>query len=574
MIHFLKPSGRLNKFLVIGVILILTLSIQISAQTDTIQTNVPHLKDVYKNDFYIGCLLSYTYIGFPTDPPVPGQSSVTDPNGGYLIKYHMNSMSPGNWMKPAYIVDINGSSSAYNAASTQEEKDSIDVHPIIVFNGNITAQLNWAKRQGFTFRGHTLVWHNQTPGTAFFRTGYSTTGVRLSKEKMTERLENYIKEVFRIIHEGWPGLLSAYDVVNEAVNDDGTDRTGSEWYETFGDNSYIMDAFKYARKYSVQYGENQIKLYYNDYNTFISSKANGIVRTCSPIFRAGDLDGIGMQNHDGYNSPTAAQWIASYNKFDTICTEMAVTELDVKPSSNTLTSSVLAQQANQYGMLLKCFVERSYFSGRGKIKNVSKDGLNDQRAFVANASLWDSKDQCKPAFFAAANVGLNYNALDSLISDVDTLQQNQYTSESWSNFSSALISANKAKEKNYSYQVSAADTLGNAKALLDTAISGLVKVSTDITDMRNTPKHFELSQNYPNPFNPTTKISYSVPKNGYVSLKVYNLLGEEIATLYGGVRQAGNYIVTFDGSGFASGMYLYQLKADNFTETKKLVLLK
>ena len=285
MIHVLKPSGRLNKFLVIGVILILTSSIQISAQTDTIQTNVPHLKDVYKNDFYIGCLLSYTYIGFPTDPPVPGQSSVTDPNGGYLIKYHMNSMSPGNWMKSVYIVDINGSASAYNAASTQDEKDSIDVHPIIVFNGNITAQLNWAKRQGFTFRGHTLVWHNQTPGTAFFRSGYTSTGERLSKEKMTQRLENYIKEVFRLIHEGWPGLLSAYDIVNEAVNDDGTDRTASEWYETFGDNSYIMNAFKYARKYTLQYGENQIKLYYNDYNTFIPQKADGIVRICGPIFQ-------------------------------------------------------------------------------------------------------------------------------------------------------------------------------------------------------------------------------------------------------------------------------------------------
>ena len=61
----------------------------------TIQTDVPHLKNVYKNDFYIGCLLSYAHVGFTTDPYVPGQSSVVDPNGGYLIKYHMNSMSPG-----------------------------------------------------------------------------------------------------------------------------------------------------------------------------------------------------------------------------------------------------------------------------------------------------------------------------------------------------------------------------------------------------------------------------------------------------------------------------------------------
>ncbi len=129
-----------------------------------IQTDVPALKDVYANDFTIGCLLSYAHIGLPTDPKVPGQSTpvYADGEGGELIRYHMNSMSPGNWMKAIYIVDINGSASAYNSAATQAEKDSINIHPKVTFNGNITAQLNWAQRQGFRFRGHTLVWHNQT----------------------------------------------------------------------------------------------------------------------------------------------------------------------------------------------------------------------------------------------------------------------------------------------------------------------------------------------------------------------------------------------------------------------------
>ena len=476
-----------------------------------IQTDVPHLKDVYKNDFYIGCLLSYAHVGFATDPYVPGQSNVVDANGGYLIKYHMNSMGPGNWMKSVYIVDINGSASAYSAAATQTEKDSIDINPIITFNGNITAQLNWAKRQGFTFRGHTLVWHNQTPGTAFFRTGYSSTGTRLTKEKMTDRLENYIKEVIRTIHEGWPGLLSAYDVVNEAVNDNGTDRTVSEWYETFGDNSYIMKAFEFARKYTEQYGETQIKLYYNDYNTATASKADGIVRICGPIFRAGYLDGIGMQEHDAYNNPTASQWIATYNKFDTICTQMTVTEFDVKPSSNTLSSSVLTTQANQYAQLVKCFVERSYFSGRGKIISVCKDGLNDQWAFVAKASLWDANDQCKPAFYAVANIGINYNKLDSLISAADSLNENEYTVDSWNNFSTALSFAENAINKNYSYTNSAVDTLKNGVDSLSAAIEGLEKIQTAVND-NNTPINFSLSQNYPNPFNPTTKISYSIPR--------------------------------------------------------------
>lgn len=549
-----------------------------SSFAQTIQTDVPAIKDVYQDDFYFGCLLSYAHIGFSSDPYVPGQSSVVDANGGYLIKYHMNSMSPGNWMKPAYIVDLNGSASAYNSASTQDEKDSIDVHPIVTFNGNITAQLNWAKRQGFTFRGHTLVWHNQTPGTAFFRTGYSDSGERLSKEKMTERMENFIKEVIRTIHEGWPGLLSAMDVVNEAVNDNGTDRTSSnEWYTTFGDNSFIMKAFEFARKYTEEYGETQIKLYYNDYNTSTASKADGIVRVCGPIFRAGYLDGIGMQEHDALSSPTAAQWIATYNKFDTICTEMAVTEFDVRTGTANPSSSVLSRQANQYGSLFKCFVERSYFSGRGKIINVSKDGLNDEWTFVKNesSSMWDASDQCKPAFYSVVSVGENYNALDSLIVAADTLQESNYTEESWANFSNAFLFAKDAMSRNYSQNVSASDTLEIAKNELISAIDSLDTEITGIsTTNNNIASNFELFQNYPNPFNPTTKIRFSIPEKSRISLKVYDLLGNEVASLCEGSKNPGNYEVEFKASGLASGIYFYRMISSDFIQTKKLILIK
>jgi endo-1,4-beta-xylanase len=541
-----------------------------------IQTDVPALKDVYKNDFYIGCLLSYAHVGFATDPAVSGQSSVVDATGGYLIKYHMNSMSPGNWMKPVNIVDIAGSASAYTAASTQAAKDSIDTHPKVTFNGNITAQLNWAKRQGFTFRGHTLVWHNQTPGTAFFRSGYTSNGTRLSKVLMAARMENFIKEVIRLLHEGWPGLLSAFDVVNEAVNDNGTDRASdSEWYTTFGDNSYIMNAFEYARKYTVLYGETQIKLYYNDYNTSTATKADGIVRVCGPIFRAGLLDGLGMQEHDALQSPTAAQWIATYNKFDTICTEMAVTEFDVKTGSgtNTPSASILATQANQYGQLFKCFVERSKKSGRGKVISVSKDGLNDQWTFVTNqsSSLWNAQDQCKPAFYAAANVGINYNKLDSLIVYVNTLDKNNYSAAAWANITNALNAAVTTKNKNFSYATSADTALGNAVNDLMSAITVLTGVHNQAD---NSVKSFLLGQNYPNPFNPTTVISYQLPVNSYVTLKVYDLLGREVSTLVNEIKNAGRHEVKFDASKLPSGVYVYTLSTGNYTQTRKLILMK
>ncbi len=88
------------------------------------------------------------------------------------------------------------------------------------------------------------------------------------------------------------------------------------------------------------------------------------------------------------------------------------------------------------------------------------------------------------------------------------------------------------------------------------------------------PTTYTLSQNYPNPFNPTTRFNYSVTKNGYVTLKVYNVLGQEVATLLAGNQRAGNYIATFDAARLASGVHFYRLQAGSYSLTKKMVLTK
>ena len=117
------------------------------------------------------------------------------------------------------------------------------------------------------------------------------------------------------------------------------------------------------------------------------------------------------------------------------------------------------------------------------------------------------------------------------------------------------------------------------------ATSGTVKVTsvswtrveqtpTFVKTFTGQPDGFMLAQNYPNPFNPTTLISYQLSAPSQVTLKVYDILGREMATLVNERENVGSHSVKFDGSGLSSGVYFYRLTAGNFTATKKLVLMK
>ena len=86
--------------------------------------------------------------------------------------------------------------------------------------------------------------------------------------------------------------------------------------------------------------------------------------------------------------------------------------------------------------------------------------------------------------------------------------------------------------------------------------------------------NYALDQNYPNPFNPSTKISYSIKEEGLVTLKVYDVLGNEIATLVNENKPAANYEVQFNASQLPSGMYIYKIQAGSFSDVKKMILTK
>jgi hypothetical protein len=100
------------------------------------------------------------------------------------------------------------------------------------------------------------------------------------------------------------------------------------------------------------------------------------------------------------------------------------------------------------------------------------------------------------------------------------------------------------------------------------------EINIELGDVPGHPIEYKLSQNYPNPFNPATRIAYSLPVDGLVSLKVYDALGKEVSTLVNENKKAGSYEVMFDGSRLASGVYISKMISANYTSTIKMIIMK
>jgi hypothetical protein len=133
------------------------------------------------------------------------------------------------------------------------------------------------------------------------------------------------------------------------------------------------------------------------------------------------------------------------------------------------------------------------------------------------------------------------------------------------------------------YYSQGANGYSNQGTLIGCSINGIIYGDTTLTSVNQTgiefPKNFSLFQNYPNPFNPSTKIKFDLKENGRlkmedVKLTIYDILGREVQTLVNEQLQPGTYEVTFDESNLPSGIYFYQLKAGDYIETRKMLLIK
>lgn len=120
----------------------------------------------------------------------------------------------------------------------------------------------------------------------------------------------------------------------------------------------------------------------------------------------------------------------------------------------------------------------------------------------------------------------------------------------------------------------AAGTMQSSSIIANGGFWYTYRTLTDVNDADLPPDKYMLYQNYPNPFNPATTIKYQLPEEAFVSLRIYNIIGEETAVLVNTTQPAGNYTVQWNAAGFSSGFYICRIDAGDYVAVKKLILLK
>lgn len=274
--------------------------------------------------------------------------------------------------------------------------------------------VDFGEEHGMFLVGHTLIWHNQTPSWVF----EDENGAPLSREKLLERMREHIHTVVG----RYAGRVHAWDVVNEAVNDDGTMRD-TPWRKILGDD-YLVHAFRFAKE-----ADPKCEVYYNDYNLHLADKRDGVVRMLDSMGQSGTtVDGIGMQGHWGLDFPADQEIEDSVAAFSKSAGKVMITELDINvlprpgqqtgadvtdraeltsamnPYTGGLPQDVQQRLADRYAHLFGLFAQHS-----DVIDRVTLWGLDDGQTWhnnwpirgrTAHSLLFDRSLKPKPAFDA------------------------------------------------------------------------------------------------------------------------------------------------------------------------------
>ncbi|MBR3494744.1 MAG: endo-1,4-beta-xylanase [Clostridia bacterium] len=336
----------------------------------------PSLKERYQDTFLIGVA-------------VP-ENLLSNRQARELIAGQFNSMTCENEMKPDFTLSW---------ADTRQQKDP---DRAVVFPSRAKAVLNFARDNGLRVRAHTLVWHSQTPRWFFAQNwDKSPSAPLVDRETMIRRMENYIHDMMDWVNGNYPGIVYAWDVVNEAIepgngHPEGLRTQNNLWYDTIGDD-WVELAFTFARKYAAP----DQKLFYNDYGCTDTIKFGRIRPLLKKLKEKDLIDGLGMQCHIGIDSPSASNFEQVITNYAHIGLTIHLTELDV----NTDDGSVMGQMklAVRYRTLFTLFQRLKERAGID-IESITFWGLTDDRSWLNSDGpryplLFDRKLQPKAAFF-------------------------------------------------------------------------------------------------------------------------------------------------------------------------------
>jgi hypothetical protein len=156
----------------------------------------------------------------------------------------------------------------------------------------------------------------------------------------------------------------------------------------------------------------------------------------------------------------------------------------------------------------------------------------------------------------------------------EILRSAQNDNKGWQKIGYVAGYGTTTEPKAYSFVDTKLETGSYSYRLKQIDLDGNYKYSEEVNVDVEVPIEYALEQNYPNPFNPSTTIKYSIPEDGFVKLAVYNMLGEQVATLVNAQQKSGRYEINFNASNLASGIYLYRLEAQNYLSIKKMILIK
>jgi endo-1,4-beta-xylanase len=340
------------------------------------------LKEAFKKHFRIGAALN------------PGYFTETDAAGSTLVKQHFNSITPENDMKWERIHPRPDKGlSGYNF-------DTADKY------------VEFGEKNGMFVVGHCLVWHSQVPRWVF----QDADGKPLAREALLQRMRDHILTVVG----RYKGRVHGWDVVNEALNEDGTLRP-SQWYNIIGED-YIAKAFEYAHE-----ADPKAELYYNDYNLDYEAKWKGAVNLVKKLKEQGlTITAIGTQSHHKMDRPSVQQIEDSLKAFKELGVKVVVTELDVdllpavtrQPTADVSVRAEATAGSNPYAAGLpddrqKALAQRYadifavFLKYRDIITRVTFWGVTDRFSWLNNFPapgrtnyplLFDREGKTKPAF--------------------------------------------------------------------------------------------------------------------------------------------------------------------------------